>query len=148
MKHFIYTLSILLIITSCSKIANKTKEGVNRSGEAVGETATEFFEGVSGGVEKTLECEISVSKNLLDSGIKTGAYDIEDTSGKNNTLILYIIFAKDFKNTITVKAFNKKGLEIGRTKIEISGNKGDADYYEFVFDERTDIGFKNKITLE
>tara|TARA_R110000751_G_scaffold302244_1_gene416146 strand:+ start:673 stop:843 length:171 start_codon:yes stop_codon:yes gene_type:complete len=44
-----------LSLFSCNRIANKTKEGLNKGGEIVGESATEFFDGVSEGVDKTLE---------------------------------------------------------------------------------------------
>ena len=46
------------------------------------------------------------------------------------------------------KAYNKNKLEIGREKTSIIGKKGDAGYFEFEFDKRTDIGFKNTITIE
>ncbi|MBU2921405.1 hypothetical protein KO504_08630 [Winogradskyella psychrotolerans] len=62
--HQLTTLILLLSFFSCDRIANKTKEGINRGGEVVGESATEFFEGVSEGVDKTLECKIILSNNL------------------------------------------------------------------------------------
>jgi hypothetical protein len=150
MKHnqLIY-IGVLLFLMSCNRIANKTKEGINRGGEVVGETATEFFEGVSEGVDKTLECEILLSKNLKSKGLKTGAYDIESQPiGNNNKLTLYIIFNQDFSSEVIAKAYNKNKLEIGRAKTTILGKKGDAGYFDFEFDKRTDIGFRNTITIE
>lgn len=142
-------LSVLLSLCSCNRIANKTKEGINKGGEVVGETATEFFEGVSEGVGKTLECDIKLSKNLTELGLKTGVYDISSkSSGNNNKLTLYLIFEKDFNRQISVKAYNKNGLEIGRSSSNIIGNKGEASYFDFEFDDRTDIGFRNKIIIE
>ncbi|WP_225035780.1 hypothetical protein [Winogradskyella sp. SM1960] len=147
--HQLVTLIILLSFLSCNRLANKTKEGINRGGEVVGESATEFFEGVSEGVDKTLECKIILSEDLQQHGLKTGVYDIgSSSSSNNNKLILYVIFDADFNRTVIAKAYNKAGLEIGRAKTTISGKKGDADYYDFLFDERTDIGFRNKITIE
>jgi len=148
-SHQITILIILLLLFSCNRIANKTKEGINKGGEVVGESATEFFEGVSEGVDKTLECKIVLSDDLQIKGLKTGVYDIESlTSGNNNKLTLYIIFDENFNKNVIAKAFNKSGLEIGRSTTTISGKKGDANYFDFLFDERTDIGFRNKITLE
>ncbi|WP_346882420.1 hypothetical protein [uncultured Algibacter sp.] len=64
MKSLIKLILIfMLLFTSCDKIASKTKETINKSGETVGETATEFFEGVTEGVDKTLECEFYYLKN-------------------------------------------------------------------------------------
>ena len=143
------TLVILLSFLSCNRIATKTKEGINKGGEVVGESATEFFEGVSEGVDKTLECKITLSKDLQENGLKTGVYDIDShSSSKNNKLTLYLIFDKDLNKEVIAKAYNKSGLEIGRAKILINGTKGEAEYYDFLFDERTDIGFRNKITIE
>ena len=150
MKHKqLAFVSIIFLLISCNRIANKTKEGINRGGEVVGETATEFFEGVTEGVDKTLECEILLSKNLKSKGLKTGVYDIESQPiGNNNKLTLYFIFNQDFGKVLIAKAYNKNGLEIGRAKSTVSGKKGEAGYYDFEFDERTDIGFRNKITIE
>jgi hypothetical protein len=148
LKHVVILFSILFF-SSCNRIANKTKEGINKGGEVVGETATEFFEGVSEGVDKTLECDIVLSKNLLEQGLKTGVYDIESQPiGNNNKLTLYIIFNQNFDKDVIAKAYNKKGLEIGRATTNISGKANDAGYFNFEFDKRTDIGFRNKITLE
>ncbi|WP_179344799.1 hypothetical protein [Winogradskyella ursingii] len=139
----------LLMFLSCNQLGHKAKEGVNKGGEVVGEAATEFFEGVSEGVEKTLECEIELSKELKVKGLMTGAYSIESKKNNNNNkMVLYIIFNDDFNRYVIAKAFNKNGLEIGRTKTKISGQAGEASYFDFDFDKRTDIGFRNKITLE
>jgi len=63
-------------------------------------------------------------------------------------LTLYLIFDKDFKAPLTVKAFDKSGLEIGRSKIEIENKAGEAGYFDFVFDKRTYIEVRSKILIE
>lgn len=63
-------------------------------------------------------------------------------------MTLYLIFDKDFSKEVTAKAFNKNNLEIGSVKITIIGKSGDARYFDFEFDKRTDLGFRNKITIE
>ncbi len=135
---------------SCDRVKEKTKETLNKSGETIGEGATEFFEGVSEGVDRTLQCEINLSKNLLNQGLSTGKFSIEDskTRGENNVLVLYLIFEDDFKNTLIAKAYDKKNLETGRAKIEVEAKAGDAGYYDFIFDERTYIEVKSKITID
>ena len=148
-KKFYNAILILFVLTSCNRIADKTKEGINKGGEVVGETATEFFEGVSEGVDKTLECEIKLSNQLVNKGLRTGVYDIiSGANDNNNKLTLYLIFDKGINQTIIAKAYNKNGLEIGRAKTAINANAEDAGYYEFEFDKRTDIGFRNKIMIE
>ena len=150
MKSFrLLPIIMLLLFLSCDRISNKAKEGINRGGEVVGESATEFFDGVSDGVDKTLDCEIIFSEELLNRGLKKGVYDIESQPiGNNNKLILYIIFEKDFSKELIAKAYNKKNQEIGRTKVMVEGKAGDAIYFDFLFDKRTDIGYRNKIVIE
>ena len=149
MKHF-FTLSILLLFISCNKISEKTKETINKGGETVGKTATEFFEGISEGVDRALDCEVVLTEKLKNKGLKTGKFSIVNSSlgGENNLLTLYLIFNQDFKATLTAKAFDKKGLEIGRTKTTIEGKKDDAAYFDFKFDKRTYIEVKSKILIE
>lgn len=150
MKKLLTILTLAITIISCDRVKEKTKETINKGGEAVGKTATEFIEGVSEGVDRTLQCEITLSKTLQDKGLETGKFSIKNdtTGGQNNLLTLYIIFDQDFKNDISVKAFDKNGMEIGRTKMQIEGKAGDAKYYDFIFDKRTYIEAKSKITIE
>jgi hypothetical protein len=139
-----------LMICACDGLKQKTKESINKGGEVVGKTATEFIEGVTEGVDKTLQCELSLSEDLLEKGLQTGKFSIESDSlgGKNNLLTLYLIFNKDFSSTIVAKVYDKNGLEIGRAKLAILGRAGDAGYYDFVFDKRTYIEVRSKITFE
>ena len=138
------------MIIACDGLKQKTKESINKGGEAVGKTATEFIEGVTEGVDKTLQCELSLSAGLLEKGLQTGKFSVENdsTGGKNNLLVLYIIFNKDFNSMIVSKVFDKNGLEIGRAKLSVKGQAGDAGYYDFVFDKRTYIESRSKIIFE
>lgn len=150
MKKLLTFLILTLALLCCDTVKEKAKTTINQSGEAVGKSATEFFEGVSEGVDKTLQCEITLSDTLKNKGLRTGKYSIssDTTGGQNNLLTLYIIFEKDFSKTISVKAFDKSGLEIGRTRMLVDGKFGDAKYYDFAFDKRTNIEVKSKITIE
>ncbi len=141
---------LTLVLISCDRVSDKTKKTINAGGEAVGKTATEFIQGVSEGVDKTLQCEIILSKELTDNGLRTGKFSIHNdtTGGQNNVLTLYLIFDKEFSRTISVKAFDKLGLEFGRTKMKIDGRSGEAKYYDFAFDKRASIESKSKLTID
>ena len=139
----------MILLASCGRVREKAKETINKGGETVGKTATEFFEGVSAGIDKTLECELSLSETLVSKGLKTGKFSIENTvEGKNNQLTVYLIFDKDFNSPVTSKIFDKNGLEAGRAKIDIAGKADEAGYFDFIFDKRTNIEVKSKIILE
>jgi hypothetical protein len=150
MKQFCVFIALLFILGSCNKVKQKTKETINEGGEVIGKTATEFVEGVSEGVDQTLECTLDVSAKLKEKGISTGKYSIlkDSTGSQKNLLVVYIIFNNDFNNPILAKVFNKEGLETGRKKIDVSGAPGDAKYFDFQFEKRTDIEHRSKITLE
>ncbi|VXC14720.1 conserved hypothetical protein [Flavobacterium sp. 9AF] len=149
MKNLVYILFVLLL-HSCNNVKEKTKETINKTGETVGKSATEFFDGVSDGVKKTLDCEITLSQDLIKKGLQTGKYEIKSKSNddNDNTLILYLIFNDNFKQTLNLKAFDKENIEIGRSNLEVSGKKGSAEYFEFYFNDKTDIESKSKITIE
>jgi hypothetical protein len=149
MKHIISILFVLILLVSCGKVKEKAKETINKSGETVGKTATEFFEGVSEGIDKTLQCELSLSQSLIEKGLRTGKFSIENADGgRNNQLTVYFIFDKDLKSSVTAKVFDKNGLEIGRTKIDVEKKTDEACYFDFIFDIRSYIEVKSKIVLE
>ncbi|MCD2259001.1 hypothetical protein [Psychroserpens luteolus] len=151
MKTSIYiTLLCVFTLVSCQRVKDKTQETINAGGEAVGKSATEFIEGVSEGIDKTLEVKIAMSSDLKASGLSTGKYSISNNpqGGKDNLLTLYIIFDQDFKDIIYVKAFDKNGLETGRAKLEVEGKKGEANYYDFTFGKRVEIEYRSKIVVE
>ncbi len=151
MKKITLLLVILLLsISSCDKIKRKAKETIKQGGETVGKTASEFYQGVADGVEDNLKSEIILSENLKEKGLELGNFEIENQSilENDNKLILYIIFNKDFEDTVFVKAINKKGLEIGRTKLAIQSKAKNAKHYDFTFDKRTNIEAKSRIIIE
>jgi len=148
-------LRMLIVIStlaaiSCNRVKEKTKQTINKGGEAVGKGATEFFEGVSEGVDKTMQCKITLSEDLIKNGIRTGKFfiDSDTLGGIKNKLSLYLIFEKDFSGIIKVKSFDKNGLESGRTSLNITGKTGSANYFDFIFDRRTNIEKKSNLVLE
>ncbi|MEC4004952.1 hypothetical protein OX283_009815 [Flavobacterium sp. SUN052] len=141
---------IIIFFFSCNKVKETAKETINKSGEAVGKTATEFVEGVTEGVDRSLDCTIKISDKLTSKGLKTGKFSIENDSlgGKNNKVVIYFIFDKNFNEEISIKTFDKKDLEAGRTKLLITGKVGEAKYYDIIFDKRTNIETKSSIKID
>jgi hypothetical protein len=60
----------------------------------------------------------------------------------------YLIFEKDFSGNIKAKSYDKNGLELGRTNVNVNGKAGNASYFDFIFDRRTNIEQKSNIILE
>lgn len=148
MKKFLI-IALLAMAAGCRDAGQKAKETINKGGEAIGETATELVEGVTEGVQRTLDSEIELSDALKEKGVSTGKYYIEkDSLGRNNKLVVYIITEKPYQGVLTFKALDKKGVEFGRKQIELNTKAGEADYKDIVFDPRTDIEVKSTIKIE
>jgi hypothetical protein len=84
------------LLTSCNWFKQKAKDTVNKSGEIVAKTGSEFVDGVSKGVEKTFQNTVIFSDKLQKDGLKAGKIIINssDTS-VDNILTAYLIFEND-----------------------------------------------------
>ena len=140
---------MVLGVASCDWAKRKTKETVNKSGEIVAKTGSEFVDGMAKGIEKTFQNEIVISEELSERGLSTGKIIIANSdSATDNVLSVYFIFDSDFDQKITAKVFDEDGVEYGRTTLAISGLADEAKYFDFVFDKRTNIDGKGKLTFE
>ena len=145
----IFALIMSVICASCNWTKEKTKEAANKTGEAVAKTGAEFVDGVSKGIEKSFSNEIIISEKLKADGLQTGKMLITGTdSTTDNILSAYLIFEKPFNQEITVKVFDEQGLEYGRLSKPVSGITGEGKYFDFVFDKRTNIDGRGKISFE
>lgn len=145
----IFALIILVVCVSCNWTKEKTKEAANKTGEVVAKTGSELVNGVAKGIEKSFANEIIVSEKLKTDGLRTGKMLITGTdSTTDNILSAYMIFEKPFNQQVTVKVFDDQGLEYGRVSKPVTGNAGEGKYLDFVFDKRTNIDGRGKITFE
>ena len=144
--YLIYV-TFFVILNACS--SRSVKEKINQAGDVTGQAVGEFASGVSSGMGKAFDVKVSLSENLKDKGISFGKTTVSSDSGAtDNLLTAYLIFEKDFNESLTAKAFDSKGAEMGRVTINAAGKKGDAKYFEFHFDKRTNIDYDSKLTIE
>lgn len=137
---------VSLLVSSCNSCSNK-------AGQKVGETLGEFTEGVGKGAETAFDIIVQPSAQLKEKGLGIGKVLLgSDTAsineGHDNKLSVYMTFEKDFENEVVIKITDAKGLEMGRSKLPVKAKKGDAGYYDFIFDKRTNIDSDSKITIE
>ena len=144
----LFLLSTTLFCFSCNRAKEKAKDAINKTGETVGKGVSEFADGLKEGVTKTFDCKLEVSKDLSTKGISTGKFNIETDSSAANKVVVYLIFEKDFNQTVKAKVFDTDHKEYGRTSITISAKAGEAKFVDFVFDQRTDIESRSKIVFE
>ena len=137
---------LALLVSACS--SGDVKEKINQAGDVAGQTVGEFASGISSGVERAFEVKMELSAPLQAAGISLGKVSLNDSSGHDNILTVYMIFSADFNGMITTKAFDKKGAEMGRVKVPVGKKKEEAGFVEFRFDPRTNIDTDSKIILE
>ncbi|TAE11859.1 MAG: hypothetical protein EAY72_10080 [Bacteroidetes bacterium] len=140
---------LLLVFSSCDTITDKTKETVNKTGEVVAKTSSEFIDGVQKGVQKTFEPKLAVDSSFKASGIAAGRVIIGDSAGGNNNLCtIYFTFDKKVKQLVTAYLMDDKNQEYGRSKLLLVANAGDAKYIDFLFDKRAEIGKNTTIVIK
>jgi hypothetical protein len=147
--------SLILVVASlsltaaCSETKEKAKETINASGELVGKTVGEFSKGVSTGVDETFEIKINAAPELTQEGVSLGKIELKSIDGGHDNLVnTYLIFSKDFKKSLVLKAFDSKNLEMGRSVVKIKAKANHAAFYGFALDTLTNINADSKLTLE
>ena len=140
-------IAALAIFAGCS--CNSSKKRISQTGEKVGEVVGEFFTGVGKGVDKDYQVKIQISTKLKEQGLSFGKISISnDTIGKDNLMSVYIIFEKEYHGALTARVLDVKKLEMGRFKLNLSGKSGQAAFYDFHFDKRTNIDSDSEIIIE
>jgi hypothetical protein len=147
MKNLLLPLTATLLFASCSGTKDKAKELINETGQTVGKGATEFVKGVGEGIDETLQSELVVSDNLKAAGLQTGKFKVQQTAA-SDSLTVYVIFNKDFKQNVTAKVYDAKGSEYGRSSLKLEARANDARYVGFAFDPHTDFESKSRFVVE
>ncbi len=129
----------------------QTEEGNEKladAGQTVGKSAATIAKSVKSGIEQATKIKIDLSENLKNRGLSTGKITLGSKGGRHNVLNVYLIFDKRINRSVTMKVMDAEGLELGRTKVLVKGEPGDAKFIDFVFDTRTNIDRDNKIVME
>lgn len=141
-------LGMLLLLCSCGRVVDGTKDALNKGGELAGSAATEVIEGVTTGVEKTWAVEVDLSEDLRARGLGVGRFMVEtDSSGTANRLVLYLSADRSFSDTIQATARDADGVEMGRASLLLALPAGAADYHVLRFQSRTDLERKSRVEL-
>jgi hypothetical protein len=149
MRVTFFIIALIAIFTACDRVKQTAKTTISKTGETVGRTTTEFADGVSAGIDKTYQSQLTVSGELQKAGLRTGRFSIAGTdSSRNNMLTAYLIFDQDFHKDLLIKVMDRNGVEYGRVKQTIVSKKGEANYYDFIFNKRTQIESKSTFLIE
>lgn len=135
-------------LTACHQIKQKAGSAVNAAGETVGKAGSEFVNGVSDGIDHTMSCTIELSKPLEAAGLSYGKFKIVNGSPAQHILRVYLIFNQEINRSVSIKVFDNKGAEYGRTTASLTGLAGSANYFDFVFDSKTEIESQSHFVIE
>ncbi|MBK7946618.1 MAG: hypothetical protein IPJ85_15555 [Flavobacteriales bacterium] len=135
-------------LIGCGRVADGTRSALNKGGEIAGSAATEVIEGVTTGVEKSWSIDVALSDDLKARGLSLGKTVVEeDSAGRDNRLMLYLIAEQDFTGAIMAIAKDQDGREFGRASSEIRMLAGTADFHLLRFQPLTDLERKSRIEL-
>lgn len=141
--------AMLACLFGCGRVAEGTKGALNKGGEIAGAAATEVIEGVATGVEKSWSIDVQLSEALRQSGLSLGKTVVEDdSSGRSNRLVLYLIAEKEFDGTLQAIAVDQQGREFGRAALPLRMGAGSADFHTFQFQNRTDLERKSRVVIQ
>ena len=138
----------LLLLFSCGRVSEGTKDALNKGGEFAGSAATEVIEGVTTGVEDAWSIDVQLSDELEAQGLSIGKTQVEtDSAGMDNLLIVYIGSDKTFSGAVSAVATDEDGREMGRSGLQLDLAAGNADYFTFKFQARTDLERKSRVVI-
>lgn len=147
MSRLIFLAALLLTLVSCDRLKDKSKEAIKAGGNAVGQGASQFVDGVKDGVDHTFQSSVVVDSSLIRAGFHTGKFSIAKPDSVY-FLTVYCIYDKTIDRDLWVSVYDENGQEYGRSHAHISGHAGEAGYQDIRFDARTDIESRSKFVLQ
>lgn len=124
-----------------------SKEG-KEAAEKMSQGAGEVTKGVNEGFDKSMvRVKVLASPELLDAvSIGRAGKHFNDSTLLTGVSI-YLIFEKEFKNRLILKAFDSDSTEVGRSIADISGKPDDAQYITFGYAHEVPLGIAQYFTL-
>jgi hypothetical protein len=144
----VHVVLLIAVLCSCQRAKEGAKEALNTGGEIAGKAASEVLEGVKTGVEDTWSVNVRLSPELLSKGVSLGKVTVEsDSTGNDNLLVVYLTNERALRDTLSVLAFDKDSLEMGRAAVVVDAAAGAGAYYEVRFPARTDLERKSTVFI-
>lgn len=135
-----------LALAACN--GDNVNEKIKTASEKAGQAVSEVAKGVSKGVKSSYGVTITKTDSNALKSIDIGKIILKSKDGTDNMLSIYFIFNKDFSRKLLIKAYDNKGLEMGRSSQLVKGKKEEARFIDFIFDKRTNIDNDSKVTIE
>lgn len=169
MTQLTYLLSALLLALSlggCSKqtaeekgkeMATEKIDMVKGVGEALkesGKQATESLahgvgnatKGIGAGLEAASAFEFTLNPSMAQNGLSVNR--MQPGKGEENAVSVYIISKQAVAGRMTLYAYGKKKIELGRVSRELKLAANGAVYEDFSFDGRTQKALMENIAVD
>jgi hypothetical protein len=127
--------AVLVVLMACAGCKDEAGSIAQSAGSKVGETLTDFASGVGEGVDRQLEVTVEPSERFAEFGL---SQTVAKSRGLKQGISVYFIAEKPFNGRMIAKAFNAAGVEIGRSKVDVTFDADDAKYVSFDFDTEMD----------
>ncbi|MEO8239311.1 MAG: hypothetical protein ABI793_04445 [Flavobacterium sp.] len=113
------------------------KDAAKSASKGVGDVIKGINLGISGSINESNVIPEGTFKTNFEEPKAEKIYGAD--ADKIKKVTIYLIAKKDFKGDLILKAFNTDEREIGRSRLNVSIKKDDAQYVDFPFDARTHL---------
>lgn len=134
MKRSLIAALLLAASLGCGGEQGRAK----KAGRRVGETVTDFAQGIGSGIDKRLEVEVELSPNVIDLGLTKTVAKTTGIDGNKKGITVYLLSQRPITGRLVAKALNAEGAEIGRSPADVEFTPDDAKYVTFEFGEEMD----------
>lgn len=123
------------VLAGCGESEQSLSE---RAGKVVGDSLAAFFAGVGSGVDERMKVRTELSEAARAAGLGMTVAKSAGMTDPDKSFIIYVLAQQPFKGTLLVKAFDRDGQEIGRSRAAVDLQQDDADYISFAFSQQMD----------
>ena len=149
MRKILSVIIVAFALNSCEKVKDKAGSAIDSGAQAVGRTASDVVNNIDKGISESAKIDIQLSDDLKKNGLSFGKYYFRSgNEGNQNILSLYLISDQNVDRKLSAKLYDKKGVEMGRAKLAVKQQKGDAKYHDFVFDPKIIFEYQSKLVIE
>jgi len=139
-----------LVASGVEGIGNALSGAGSDAAESLTKGVTDVVSGIGRGIEKGTEYPVSVHEKLTEKGVVAtvatrnmgGSADSAQMGegGMDNSVSVYVTFDEDTDTILQIRAYDKDGVEVGRSnKMPVVMDADDGTYLHFSFDGQTPL---------
>lgn len=147
-----------LVASGIEGVGNALSGAGSDAAESLTKGVTDMVSGIGRGIEKGTEYPVSVHEKLAGKGVTatvatrnmSGSADSAQLGegGLDSSVSVYITFDEDIDTLIQIRAYDKDGVEVGRSnKMPVIMDADDGTYLHFSFDGQTPLTRVTKMTI-